>query len=56
MVTIKLDKGGDPPIFLNSCMALCDLLSVVSTKDVATSLPQLWELCLRARDDIKVGV
>ena len=37
-----------------SCLALCDLLSIASTRDVATSLAQLWELCLRARDDIKV--
>lgn len=39
-----------------SCVALCDLLSVASIKSVATILAQLWELCLRARDDIKETV
>lgn len=39
-----------------SCMALGDLLSGRQVGEVASSLPELWELCLRARDDIKETV
>ena len=42
-------------VFIFSCMALSDLLSGRSVEDVLDSLPKLWELCFRARDDIKVG-
>ena len=35
-------------------MALSDLLSGRSVEDMLESLPRLWELCFRARDDIKV--
>ena len=35
-------------------MALSDLLSGRSVDDMLESLPRLWELCFRARDDIKV--
>ena len=37
-------------------MALSDLLSGRSVDDMLESLPRLWELCFRARDDIKVNV
>ena len=37
-------------------MALSDLLSGRSVDDMLESLPRLWELCFRARDDIKVKV
>ena len=36
-------------------MALSDLLSGRSVDDMLESLPRLWELCFRARDDIKVS-
>ena len=39
----------------HSCMALGDLLVSRLVGEVADQLPSLWELCLRARDDIKVG-
>ena len=39
-----------------SCMALGDLLVGQQAGDVASHLPSLWELCLRARDDIKVNI
>ena len=35
-------------------MALSDLLSGRSVDDMLESMPRLWELCFRARDDIKV--
>lgn len=35
-------------------MALSDLLSGRSVDDMLESLPRLWELSFRARDDIKV--
>ena len=38
----------------SSCMALSDLLSGRSVDDMLESIPRLWELCFRARDDIKV--
>ena len=37
-------------------MALSDLLIARQVGEVASSLPELWELCLRARDDIKETV
>ena len=37
-----------------SCVALSDLLVSRQISEVADSLPQLWELTLRARDDVKV--
>ncbi|XP_020604939.1 proteasome-associated protein ECM29 homolog [Orbicella faveolata] len=40
----------------SSCMALSDLLSGRSVDDMLESLPRLWELCFRARDDIKESV
>ncbi|XP_058950151.2 proteasome adapter and scaffold protein ECM29 isoform X1 [Pocillopora verrucosa] len=40
----------------SSCMALSDLLSGRSVEDMLESLPKLWELCFRARDDIKESV
>lgn len=36
-----------------SCLALNDLLVSRQIGEVAEYLPQLWELCLRVRDDIK---
>ena len=39
----------------HSCMALGDLLVSRLVSEVADLLPSLWELCLRSRDDIKVG-
>jgi proteasome component ECM29 len=39
-----------------SCMALGDLLVGQQVERVASHLPSLWELCLRARDDIKETV
>ena len=41
-------------VLITSCMALGDLLVGQQVKDVANYLPSLWELSLRARDDIKV--
>ena len=35
-------------------MALGDVLVGQEVKDVASYLPSLWELSLRARDDVKV--
>ena len=35
-------------------MALSDLLSGRSVDDMLESIPRLWELCFRVRDDIKV--
>ena len=35
-------------------MALADLLSGRQVGEVADYIPQLWELVLRVRDDIKV--
>ena len=35
-------------------MALGDVLIGQEVKDVASHLPSLWELSLRARDDVKV--
>ncbi|XP_044163962.1 proteasome adapter and scaffold protein ECM29-like isoform X2 [Acropora millepora] len=40
----------------SSCMALSDLLSGRSVDDMLESLPRLWELSFRARDDIKESV
>lgn len=40
----------------SSCMALSDLLSGRSVDDMLKSIPRLWELCFRARDDIKESV
>ncbi|XP_078353041.1 LOW QUALITY PROTEIN: proteasome adapter and scaffold protein ECM29-like [Oculina patagonica] len=40
----------------SSCMALSDLLSGRSVDDMLESIPRLWELCFRARDDIKESV
>lgn len=40
----------------SSCMALSDLLSGRSVDDMLESIPKLWELCFRARDDIKESV
>ncbi|CAI8054228.1 Proteasome adapter and scaffold protein ECM29 [Geodia barretti] len=39
-----------------SCMALGDVLIGQEVKDVASHLPSLWELSLRARDDVKETV
>jgi proteasome component ECM29 len=39
-----------------SCMALGDVLVGQEVKDVASYLPSLWELSLRARDDVKETV
>ena len=35
-------------------MALSDLLSGRTLDDMLESIPRLWELCFRVRDDIKV--
>ncbi|XP_068677297.1 proteasome adapter and scaffold protein ECM29-like isoform X3 [Montipora foliosa] len=40
----------------SSCIALSDLLSGRSVDDMLESMPTLWELCFRARDDIKESV
>ncbi|CAH3027447.1 unnamed protein product [Porites evermanni] len=40
----------------SSCMALSDLLSGRSVDDMLESIPRLWELCFRTRDDIKETV
>ena len=41
-------------IFYCSCLALRDLMVVYPSSKLFKYLSQLWELCLRARDDIKV--
>ena len=41
-------------VSIGSCMAVSDLLVGQLVSEVAGHLPSLWELCLRARDDIKV--
>ena len=38
-----------------SCMALGDLLVSRQVGEIANYIPQLWELVLRVRDDIKVS-
>ena len=40
--------------FHYSCVALSDLLVSRQVGEVVESLPQLWELMLRVRDDVKV--
>ena len=37
-----------------SCLALRDLLVVYQSSDLSSYLDRIWELSLRARDDIKV--
>lgn len=37
-----------------SCLAVNDLLRGRPLDDVVDQLPELWETCLRVRDDIKV--
>ena len=39
-----------------SCLAVSDLLRGRPLDDVVDSLPELWESCLRVRDDIKESV
>lgn len=39
---------------LYSCLAVNDLLRGRPLDDVVDQLPELWENCLRVRDDIKV--
>ena len=41
---------------LPSCLALSDLLSGRQVDDVVEYIPSLWELCFKARDDIKESV
>ena len=38
-----------------SCLAVNDLLRGRPLDDVVDQLPELWENCLRVRDDIKVS-
>ena len=40
--------------FCCSCLALRDIMVVYPSSKLFKYLSQLWELCLRARDDIKV--
>lgn len=42
--------------FFNSCLAVNDLLRGRPLDDVVDQLPELWETCLRVRDDIKVHI
>ena len=41
-------------MYSTSCLALKDLLTMNTSGNVSEYLAKLWELCLRARDDIKV--
>lgn len=41
--------------FICSCLAVNDLLRGRQLDDVVEQLPELWENCLRVRDDIKVS-
>ena len=43
-------------VFHFSCLAVNDLLRGRPLDDVVDSLPELWESCLRVRDDIKESV
>ncbi|XP_005102218.1 proteasome adapter and scaffold protein ECM29 [Aplysia californica] len=40
----------------SSCLAVSDLLRGRALDDIIDDLPQLWETCLRVRDDIKESV
>lgn len=42
--------------FNHSCVALSDLLVSRQVSEIIESLPQLWELTLRVRDDVKVVI
>ena len=39
-----------------SCVAVCDLLVSQQVGEVVGYIPQLWELVLRVRDDIKARI
>ena len=41
-------------VCIHSCLALGDLLTVSQLDDVVPYLPDLWEMCLKVLDDIKV--
>ena len=43
-------------LFFLSCLALRDLLVVYQSNEASHYLDELWEMSLRARDDIKVCV
>lgn len=40
--------------FISSCLALRDLIVVYNSNEISNYLDKLWEISLRARDDIKV--